>query len=98
MRQLVPALPISAGAKSELFHAYSIGFSTTLNHLMDIGAIIALVGALCGFVLVRSRDFVAAQHGGPPAGGAGAGAGAGAANGAGGPDGAPLEAIPAAHA
>ncbi|HEY1830562.1 MAG TPA: MFS transporter [Acidimicrobiales bacterium] len=92
MRQLVPALPISASAKSELFHAYSIGFSVTLNHLMDIGAIIALVGAISGFVLVRHRDFVAPQHGGPPAGGAGA------ANGSGAPDGAPLEAIPAAHA
>ena len=29
-----------------------------LNHLMDIGAVVAFVGALCAFALVRQRDFI----------------------------------------
>ena len=33
---------------------------------MDIGAIVAFVGAICGFALVRQSDFVV--PGGPPAG------------------------------
>ncbi len=45
-------------ARNELLHAYHVGFSTTLNHLTIIGAIIALVGALGGFFLVRQSDFV----------------------------------------
>ena len=45
------------------------GFSTTLNHLMDIGAVVAFVGAVCGFALVRQRDFVVptGAPSGPPA-------------------------------
>ncbi len=41
----------------------------TLNHLMDIGAVVALVGAVCGFALVRQRDFVVptGAPSGPPA-------------------------------
>ena len=42
---------------------------------MDIGAVVAFVGALCAFVLVRQRDFVVPTAtvgtpgaGGPPAG------------------------------
>jgi hypothetical protein len=50
-----------------LLGAYKVGFSTTLNHLMFIGAVVALVGAVCGFALVRQRDFVVPTGGGTPA-------------------------------
>jgi EmrB/QacA subfamily drug resistance transporter len=55
-----------AAARSVLLHAYHVGFSTTLNHLTIIGAIIAFVGSVGGFALVRQRDFVvpAGQGGG----------------------------------
>ena len=50
---------IPAGtARSALLHAYHIGFSTTLNHITIIAAVIAFVGSLAGFVLVRQRDFI----------------------------------------
>jgi EmrB/QacA subfamily drug resistance transporter len=53
-------------ARSALLHAYHVGFSTTLNHLTIIGAIIAFVGSIGGFALVQQRDFVvpAGQGGG----------------------------------
>lgn len=51
-----------------LVHAYRVGFSSTLDHLFIIAAVVAFAGALCSFVLVRQRDFIPAmQHGsGPP--------------------------------
>ena len=51
------ALP-SAGLAAALLDAYQAGFSATLDHLMMIGAVIALVGSICAFALVRERDFV----------------------------------------
>jgi EmrB/QacA subfamily drug resistance transporter len=57
VRQAAAAIPI-AGARNALLQAYHVGFSVTLNHLMEIGAVVALVGAVCGFALVRQRDFV----------------------------------------
>jgi hypothetical protein len=60
----------SAGVKAEiqknLLHAYSVGFSTTLNHLMIIAAVVAFVGSVGGFVLVRQRDFVVPTGPGTP--------------------------------
>ena len=53
----LPSIPVPA-ARQALLSAYHVGFSTTLNHLMIIGAIVAFVGAVCGFALVRQRDFV----------------------------------------
>jgi hypothetical protein len=60
-------------ARAALLHAYHIGFSTTLNHLMLIAAVVAFVGSLGGYALVRQSDFVP-----PPGAGAGAGTGAAA--------------------
>jgi EmrB/QacA subfamily drug resistance transporter len=57
-----------ASARSALLHAYHIGFSTTLNHITIIAAIIAFAGSLGGFLLVRQRDFVV-PAGQAPAGG-----------------------------
>ncbi len=57
VRQAAQNIPAGAG-RSTLLHAYQIGFSTTLNHLMIIGAVVAFVGAVGGFVLVRQSDFI----------------------------------------
>jgi EmrB/QacA subfamily drug resistance transporter len=57
-----------ASARSTLLHAYHIGFSATLNHIALIAAIIAFVGSLGAFLLVRQRDFIV-PTGAPPAGG-----------------------------
>ncbi len=74
VRQVAASIPVPA-ARQALLDAYRVGFSATLNHLMDIGAVVAFVGALCAFVLVRQRDFVVPTAtvgtpgaGGPPAG------------------------------
>ena len=72
VRQVAAAIPVP-GAREALLNAYHVGFSTTLNHLMDIGAVVAFVGAVCAFALVRQRDFVV-----PTASGGAAGAGAAA--------------------
>jgi EmrB/QacA subfamily drug resistance transporter len=74
VHQLASAIQAPA-ARAALLSAYRVGFSTTLNHLMDIGAVVAFVGAVCAFALVRQRDFViptasggARGPGGPPRG------------------------------
>ena len=84
VRGALTAIPIPA-AREALLSAYHVGFSATLNHLMDIGAIVAFVGALCGIALVRQGDFVVPT--GPPAGPP-----------AGAPDAAPDSTVPAVHA
>ena len=57
VRQAPPQLP-SAASRDALLHAYRVGFSATINHLMVIGAVIALIGSVGAFALVRQRDFV----------------------------------------
>ena len=57
--------PAQAHALSTAYHA---GFASSLNLLMVIGAIIAFVGALGSFILVRQRDFISGHQpepGGP---------------------------------
>jgi hypothetical protein len=63
VRQAATQIP-SASARTVLFHAYHIGFSTTLNHLMLIAAVVAIVGSVSGFALVRQRDFIVPAGGG----------------------------------
>lgn len=46
-------------ARTTLLHAYRVGFSATLNELMLIGGIVALLGAVLSYLFVRQRDFVA---------------------------------------
>jgi EmrB/QacA subfamily drug resistance transporter len=74
-RAVAAGIPTAQG-RALLLNAYRVGFSSTLNHLMLIGAAVAFVGFLCGALLVRQRDFV--TYGQPaaaaPAGGAPAGA------------------------
>jgi hypothetical protein len=92
VREALPSIPLAAGRQA-LLAAYKVGFSSTLNHLMYIGAVVALVGAVCGFALVRQRDFVVptgAPSGPPAQGGQGQPAGTG--------PGTPDDAVPAVHA
>ncbi len=56
VREIASGVP--QPARTVLLHAYRIGFSHTFNELMVIGAVIAFVGAVLTFVLVRQRDFV----------------------------------------
>ncbi|MGH9078489.1 MAG: MFS transporter, partial [Acidimicrobiales bacterium] len=48
----------SPAARQALLQAYRVGFSATLDHVMIIGAVIAFIGSVGGFALVRQRDFV----------------------------------------
>jgi EmrB/QacA subfamily drug resistance transporter len=57
VRQAASAIPVHS-AQTALLHAYRIGFSSTLNHLMLIAAVVAFVGSVGGYGLVRQRDFV----------------------------------------
>ena len=49
------ALP---AARAALQGAYRVGFTSALTDILIIGGVVALVGSVCAFVLVRSRDFV----------------------------------------
>jgi len=53
------AAHLSSPLSHELITAYQSGFSVTMNHLMLIASIVALVGAVMGAALVHQRDFVA---------------------------------------
>jgi EmrB/QacA subfamily drug resistance transporter len=57
VHQAAAALP-SAASQAALLHAYRVGFSSSLNSIMLIGAAIALAGSIGAFALVRQRDFV----------------------------------------
>jgi len=52
--------------------AYRLGFAGSLDHLMVISAVIAFVGAVAAFTLVRQRDFVSAYSPAPASGDAAA--------------------------
>jgi hypothetical protein len=56
VRQAMAAMP--GPARSVLLAAYRVGFSGTLNELLRIGAVVALLGALLALALVRQKDFV----------------------------------------
>jgi EmrB/QacA subfamily drug resistance transporter len=69
VQQAAQHIPL-AGPRNALVSAYHQGFSTTLNHLMIIGAVVAFVGAVCAVALVRQRDFVVPGTPGAPSPGA----------------------------
>ncbi len=95
VHEVASSLPVPA-ARQALLEAYHIGFSATLNHLMEIGSVVALVGAVAAFALVRQRDFVVPGAGGGHGGGPGGGPGGPDGSGPGGGD-APAGAVPATH-
>ena len=51
------AIP-SAPARTALLNAYRLGFANTFDHLMIIGVVVAAIGSVCAYALVRQRDFV----------------------------------------
>jgi hypothetical protein len=54
---LARALP--GPARQALEHAYRVAFTDSLGELLVIGGVIALIGSVLAYALVRSRDFVA---------------------------------------
>jgi hypothetical protein len=56
VRTAVAHLP--AAQSDAVLAAYRAAFASTLDHLMAIGAVLALLGSIAGFALVRQRDFV----------------------------------------
>ena len=55
--RLAQALP--SPARAALAHSYRVGFTEAFTSILTIACAIALAGAVAGFALVRSRDFVA---------------------------------------
>ncbi|HEX4217815.1 MAG TPA: MFS transporter [Acidimicrobiales bacterium] len=66
VQQAVATLPHNQG--QALAAAYHVGFASSLNLLMVIGAAIAFVGALGSFFLVRQRDFISGHQPTAPGG------------------------------
>lgn len=52
------ARTLSPAAHTALVHAYRVGFTGAFTTIAIIAALVALVGGVLAFVLVRSRDFV----------------------------------------
>ena len=48
--------------QAALEHAYRVGFTEAFTTILAIAAAVAFVGAVCAFVLVRSRDFVSSAE------------------------------------
>jgi EmrB/QacA subfamily drug resistance transporter len=48
----------SASARETLLEAYRVGFANTLDHLLFIAVVVATVGSVCAYALIRQRDFV----------------------------------------
>ncbi len=51
---------VSPAARAAFAHAYRTGFVEAFTTILVIAGAVALVGAVCAFALVRSRDFVTA--------------------------------------
>jgi EmrB/QacA subfamily drug resistance transporter len=49
---------VSPAARAALTHAYRVGFIEAFSTILTVAAAVALAGAVCAFLLVRSRDFV----------------------------------------
>ncbi len=58
---------VPASQQAKLTTAANQAFISGFNEILLIGAIIALIGAVAGFALVRSSDFVVAPDGEAPA-------------------------------
>jgi EmrB/QacA subfamily drug resistance transporter len=57
VREAAASIP-SASSRAALLQAYRVAFSGTLDHLMIIGTVVAAVGSICAYSLIRQRDFV----------------------------------------
>jgi len=58
--KVLHALP--PGPQAALEHAYRVGFTEAFTTILAIAAAVAFAGAVCAFVLVRSRDFVSSAE------------------------------------
>ncbi len=61
--QIAHSLP--PAARTALDHSYRVGFTEAFSTIALIAAMVALVGAVLAFVLVRGRDFVTSRQAGP---------------------------------
>jgi predicted MFS family arabinose efflux permease len=57
VREASAAIPV-VSARNALLHAYQVAFASTFDHLMVIGVVVAALGSIGAFALVRQRDFV----------------------------------------
>jgi EmrB/QacA subfamily drug resistance transporter len=66
----VAELPLPPAIHAKATHAADVAFVSGMNEILVIGAVICFIGAILGFLLVRSEDFVQ-PTGGPsePGGG-----------------------------
>ena len=58
------ARSLSPAARAALDHSYRVGFTEAFTTIAIIAAMVALVGAVLAFALVRGRDFVSSAHSG----------------------------------
>ena len=58
---LATGSPRVAGPSPEAQHAYLTVFTSALNDLFIVGAVVAIAGGVLSAVLIRSSDFVASQ-------------------------------------
>jgi hypothetical protein len=54
----VAELPLPPAIHAKATHAADVAFVSGMNEILVIGAIICFAGAILGFLLVRSEDFV----------------------------------------
>jgi predicted MFS family arabinose efflux permease len=59
---LATGSPRVAGPSPAAQHAYLEAFTGALNDLFLVAAVVAFVGGVCSAVLIRRRDFIAAQE------------------------------------
>jgi EmrB/QacA subfamily drug resistance transporter len=52
------ARTLSPSARSALTSSYRVGFTDAFTDILVVAAVLALVGSILAFILVRSRDFV----------------------------------------
>jgi len=53
---------LAPGARVALLDSYRVGFTGAFGEILVIAGIVACIGSVCAFALVRSRDFVATGH------------------------------------
>jgi EmrB/QacA subfamily drug resistance transporter len=56
-----------ASARDAVQHAFAASFTSGLNHILVVGAIVCFAGAACALALVRRQDFVTGAPAAAPA-------------------------------
>jgi predicted MFS family arabinose efflux permease len=59
------ARSLASSARTALSHAYRVGFTEALTSILIIASLVAAIGAVFAFALVRSRDFVTSAQARP---------------------------------